>query len=244
MKKKLLIIVDNYEYEKGLKTDWGFSALLEVEGLRILFDLGNEPEIFAHNIEKLGVNLSDVDYLFISHYDSDHIGGLWHFLKRNDSAPILVPYNPEFQDLNEKLREEYGREVVVVSEPIPIGPRNLNIFSTGVVSAFPRPEHSLYLLGQQGWSIIAGCSHPKVWNIAERVKELTKSDHIDMYIGGYHFYRLKGQELKDAVKKVVESGIRRSGACHCTGNEARELLKEIYGENFIEIGVGRVLEWY
>ncbi len=243
MRKKLTVIVDNNPFDERLKTDWGFSALLEVEDLKILFDLGNELEIFKNNVEELGIDLSGVDYLFISHYDSDHIGGLDYFLEKNNRAVVLVPYNPDYFDLNEKIENE-GLKVEVVTDPMPIGPRSYKIFSTGVVSSFPRPEHSLYVFGSNGYSIIAGCSHPKVWNIAKRVEELTGFDYVDMYIGGYHFYRMNDDEIREAVRNVVSSGIRRAGACHCTGDKAREVLRNLYGENFIDIGVGKVLEWY
>ncbi len=242
MKKKLTVIVDNNPFDEKLKTDWGFSALLEVEDLKILFDLGNESKIFANNVEKLGLDLSEVDYLFISHYDSDHIGGLNYFLEKNRKATIFVPYNPDYFDLNDKIRK-MGLNVEVVTNPIPIGPRIYKIFSTGVVSSFPRPEHSLFLFGKDGYSIIAGCSHPKVWNIAKRVEELTGFDYIDMYIGGYHFYKMNDDEIKEAVRNVIKSGIRRVGACHCTGDKARSVLRDLYGKSFIEIGVGKVLEW-
>ncbi len=242
MKKRLTVIVDNNPFDERLKTDWGFSALLEIEDLKILFDLGNELRIFKDNVEKLGIDLSEVDYLFISHYDSDHIGGLEYFLEKNSTATVLVPYNPDYFGLNEDI-ENSGLKVEVVIDPIPIGPRDYKVFSTGVVSSFPRPEHSLYVFGKEGYSIIAGCSHPKVWNIAKRVEELTNFDYIDMYIGGYHFYRMNDEEIREAVKKVVEARIRKVGACHCTGDKAREVLRDLYGDNFIDIGVGKVLEW-
>lgn len=242
MKKRLTVIVDNNDFDDRLKTDWGFSALLEIGDVKVLFDLGNKLDIFKNNVEKLNLNLSDVDYLFISHYDSDHIGGLDYFIEKNDRATILVPYNPDHFDLNDSLREK-GFKVEVITDPVPIGPRDYKMFSTGVVSSFPRPEHSLYVFGKEGYSIIAGCSHPKVWNISSRVKELTGFDHIDMYIGGYHFYKMDGDEIKEAVRNVIASGIRRPGACHCTGDKAREFIKSIYGEDFIDIGVGKVLEW-
>ena len=39
--------------------DWGFAALVEYGGKRILFDTGNNAEIFAHNVEAKGINVDD-----------------------------------------------------------------------------------------------------------------------------------------------------------------------------------------
>lgn len=238
--KRLTIVVDNYPFVEGLKTDWGFSALLEMDGFKILFDLGNEPSIFEHNVRALGIDLSKIDCVFVSHYDSDHTGGLEVFLRENENAPVIFPENPAYRSLNEKLSR--SREVITVEEPSSVCDTSLGIFSTGTVEPSPRPEHSLYFKTDEGWIVIAGCSHPKVWNIAKRVKELTGED-VALYIGGYHFYRLKGKELEEAVKKVKESGIRKVAPCHCTGDTARRMLKELYDENFVDVGVGKVLEW-
>jgi 7,8-dihydropterin-6-yl-methyl-4-(beta-D-ribofuranosyl)aminobenzene 5'-phosphate synthase len=240
MKKKLTVIVDNYEYREGLKTDWGFSALLEIGYFKILFDLGNEPEIFAHNVEKLGIDLSKIDCLFVSHYDSDHIGGLEVFLERNKKAPILFPDNPQYYSLNEKLSKD--RKVITYRNPGWICKEDLGVYTTGNVEPSPRPEHSLYFKGESGWVIIGGCSHPGVWNIASRVRELTGGG-VELYVGGYHFYRMNEKEVKRAVRKVIRAGVNRVGPCHCTGDRAREIFKFIYDEDFVEVGVGRVLEW-
>lgn len=237
--KRLTLIVDNYPYREGLETDWGFSALLEIEGHVILFDLGADPAVFEHNIDVLGIDLSKIEHLFVSHYDSDHIGGLEIFLSRNEKATIHVPDNPQMYGINEKLKKR-GHEVVVHSRPGTVIEEL--VFSTGTVEGSPRPEHSMYFKGKKGWVIVAGCSHPKVWNIARRVMEIT-GGAVELYIGGYHFYRLKGEELEEAVELVKESGIEMVAPCHCTGDEGRKMLKELYGEKFVEVGVGKVLEW-
>ncbi|MEJ0054832.1 MAG: MBL fold metallo-hydrolase [Bacteroidota bacterium] len=56
--------------------EWGFSALVEVDGRKILFDTGARPETVLTNIGELNVDLSDVTDVFISHNHKDHTGGL------------------------------------------------------------------------------------------------------------------------------------------------------------------------
>jgi glyoxylase-like metal-dependent hydrolase (beta-lactamase superfamily II) len=53
-----------------MKKDWGFSALVEVAGKRILFDTGNDRDIFAANIKAKGIDLANLDFVVMSHRHS------------------------------------------------------------------------------------------------------------------------------------------------------------------------------
>jgi 7,8-dihydropterin-6-yl-methyl-4-(beta-D-ribofuranosyl)aminobenzene 5'-phosphate synthase len=56
--------------------EWGYAALVEVGGRRILFDTGANPDTVLHNAEALKIDLSDVEDVVISHFHNDHTGGL------------------------------------------------------------------------------------------------------------------------------------------------------------------------
>ena len=56
--------------------EWGYSALIEGDGYKILFDTGNRPETVLQNARELGIDLSDVKDVFLSHNHGDHVGGL------------------------------------------------------------------------------------------------------------------------------------------------------------------------
>lgn len=56
--------------------EWGYAALVEVDGRRLLFDTGNRPETVLHNARELGIDLSTIDEVVFSHHHSDHTGGL------------------------------------------------------------------------------------------------------------------------------------------------------------------------
>lgn len=56
--------------------EWGFAALVEADGHRILFDTGARPDTVLRNARELGVDLSDVRDVVLSHNHSDHTGGL------------------------------------------------------------------------------------------------------------------------------------------------------------------------
>ncbi len=56
--------------------EWGFAALVEVDGRRILFDTGLRPRTVLHNARELGIDLGDITEVVLSHNHSDHVGGL------------------------------------------------------------------------------------------------------------------------------------------------------------------------
>jgi len=56
--------------------EWGYAALIEVDGRKILFDTGNRPETVLNNARDLGIDLTDVEDVILSHNHGDHTGGL------------------------------------------------------------------------------------------------------------------------------------------------------------------------
>jgi 7,8-dihydropterin-6-yl-methyl-4-(beta-D-ribofuranosyl)aminobenzene 5'-phosphate synthase len=56
--------------------EWGFAALVEADGRRVLFDTGARPETVLRNAQELGVDLGGVTELILSHHHGDHTGGL------------------------------------------------------------------------------------------------------------------------------------------------------------------------
>src|SRR5579862_5896732 len=56
--------------------EWGFAALVEADGHRILFDTGAHPDTVSRNLRELKVDLSGVTDVVLSHSHTDHTGGL------------------------------------------------------------------------------------------------------------------------------------------------------------------------
>ena len=56
--------------------EWGFAALIEADGHSVLFDTGARPGTVLKNAEELGIDLSAVDTVVLSHNHWDHTGGL------------------------------------------------------------------------------------------------------------------------------------------------------------------------
>ena len=64
--------------------EWGFSALVEADGHRILLDTGAHPETVLQNARDLNVDLSDVNEAILTHNHWDHVGGLNAVAPRDD----------------------------------------------------------------------------------------------------------------------------------------------------------------
>src|SRR5262245_38125808 len=88
---QITVLYDAFGKTSTLTKDWGFAALVEYGGKRILFDTGNNAEIFAHNVEAAGIDLKQLDFAVVSHRHGDHTSGLNHLLKVNPAVKIYAP---------------------------------------------------------------------------------------------------------------------------------------------------------
>ena len=92
----ILNLYDAFGYGKrNTIMDWGYSALIHYNGKTILFDSGNNNDIFEHNVKALGVDLSKVDIAVLSHYHADHFSGFDYLLRVNPNVKIYLPDEPE-----------------------------------------------------------------------------------------------------------------------------------------------------
>ena len=88
---RITILYDAFGKTSTMKKDWGFSAYIEYGGKKILFDTGNNADIFAHNVKAKGIDLTKLDFAIISHRHGDHTSGLNYLLKVNPSVKIYAP---------------------------------------------------------------------------------------------------------------------------------------------------------
>ncbi len=88
---QITVLYDAFGKPSAMQKDWGYSALIEYGGKRILFDTGNNPEILAQNVKASGVDLTKLDFVVMSHRHGDHMGGLTYLLKVNPTVKIYAP---------------------------------------------------------------------------------------------------------------------------------------------------------
>jgi len=88
---RVTILYDAFGDRAGLTRDWGFAALVEYRGHRILFDTGNNAEVFAVNVRALHVNLRSIDFAVVSHRHGGHTAGIKYLLQINPRGKIYAP---------------------------------------------------------------------------------------------------------------------------------------------------------
>src|SRR5215469_8541453 len=91
---RVTILYDAFGKSSSLKKDWGFSAFVEYNGKRILFDTGNNADIFGENIKALGIDVKKLDFAIISHRHGDHTSGLSYLLGAYPTVKIYAPKEP------------------------------------------------------------------------------------------------------------------------------------------------------
>ena len=93
---RVTVLYDAFGNPSKLVKDWGYAALVEYDGKRILFDTGNDAGILEHNVGQLGIDLKRLDAVIISHRHGDHTTGLTYLLKVNPGVVIYVPQEGSF----------------------------------------------------------------------------------------------------------------------------------------------------
>jgi 7,8-dihydropterin-6-yl-methyl-4-(beta-D-ribofuranosyl)aminobenzene 5'-phosphate synthase len=127
--------------------EWGFAALIEVDGQQILFDTGARPETVLQNVREMNIDLANVKDVILSHNHGDHTTGLLtlrrEFAKKNPSALSRVhvgkgifwprPSNNGEGNYVVKIKSEYeatGGTFIEYNEPKEILP---GVWLTGPV---------------------------------------------------------------------------------------------------------------
>ncbi len=95
--------------------------------------------------------------------------------------------------------------------------------------------------GLSGLVAINGCSHPGIVKMLVRAGDHWKGP-IYLSLGGYHLGRTSRAQIEKIVREFRELGVKKVAPTHCSGDLTRALFKEAYGDDFIQAGVGKVIE--
>jgi len=228
----IAITYDNNPYDDRLRTAWGFSCLLRLPEKTILFDTGGDSSILLDNMDHLQIDPKEIDIVVLSHIHGDHVGGLGGVLNQNSDVTVYLPASFP-QSLKEDVKL-YGAEVKEIHEP-----RELfdGVYTTGELNGGIK-EQSLIVKTDEGLVIITGCAHPGVVNIVQRAREIA-GDRVYLLLGGFHLGGASASKIESIIDSFEQLGVERVAPCHCSGDSARRLLREHYGEGYIECGVGR-----
>src|SRR5215213_781270 len=265
-KNQITILYDAFGTDSSMTKDWGFSALMEVGGKRILFDTGNDADIFAANVKAKGVDLKTLDFVVLSHRHSDHMAGLNYVLSVNPTVKIYAPKEgfgiygssllSSFYRKDETLSPEMryyggappqimkfgaawrGANFELIDKTTEIAPgMTLIALVSDAVGTKELKELSLAINTPEGLVLVVGCSHPGIEKIVEAAAAINPK--IQLIAGGFHLVVAPD----DAIAKVVATlkdtyNVERIAPGHCTGEPTFAALKKAFGDRYIYVGLG------
>lgn len=234
---KVTTLVDNDVWKKGLASSWGLSLYVEIdsgeERHRILMDTSDSFEVLFGNARKLGVNLSDVEAIFVSHWHLDHCGSLSHVLPLlRQQTPVYVP--SKSSSGIKAIREAEGTPIVCSDQVYLMD----GVMSTGEMGGGVS-EHSLVInMRDKGLVVLSGCAHPGIVNIVKRAQLVSGVSRVYAVIGGFHISSKR--EGAYVAEFLHELGVKLVSPCHCTGVNAKEAIADIMKGNCVKNGSGKV----
>jgi 7,8-dihydropterin-6-yl-methyl-4-(beta-D-ribofuranosyl)aminobenzene 5'-phosphate synthase len=230
----ITIICDNNPGGRNLAPAWGFACVVQGLGKTILFDTGGDGGVLLSNMQALGFDPNEIDAVVISHAHGDHTGGLVSFLDRRGGVPVYIPGGLGGA-LDQPIRS-HGGGPLEAEESTEICP---GARTTGTLDLGAIPEHGLCVHTAEGWVLITGCAHPGVANLAAQAKEITGGP-IALVVGGFHMGGHSARQVKAVIDRFEQLGVKRVAPCHCTGDAARTIFKQHYGDDCTLAGVGEV----
>lgn len=266
---RLTVLYDAFGKPSEMEKDWGYSALIELGGRRILFDTGNDAVVFANNVKAKGIDLATIDFVVMSHRHSDHIGGLSHVLSINPRVKIYAP-KEGFGIFGSSLPSSFYRK----AETLPAetryfdgAPQETMKFGTAwqganfeliektteiaagihlIALVSDRPgtlelkELSLAIDTPQGLLLIVGCSHPSVARIVEAASAINKRIHL--IAGGLHLVVTQDPDISKIVTMLHDDyHVEWIAPGHCTGEPAFAALQHAFGDRYLYAGLGTTI---
>jgi 7,8-dihydropterin-6-yl-methyl-4-(beta-D-ribofuranosyl)aminobenzene 5'-phosphate synthase len=266
---QITVLYEAFGQDSALQRDWGYAALVEYGGKRILFDTGNNPDIFAHNVKAKGIDLSKLDFVVMSHRHGDHMGGLTYLLRVNPKVTIYAPregfgvYGADLpssfyrKDLSLPPEQRYFNgmppEIMRFGSAWPSANFKLvdkntelapNIHLVTLVSDKPGTlelrELSLVIDTPEGLVIVVGCSHPGIDKIVESATAINPRIHL--IAGGFHLVVATDSEIEKIVSALHDRfKVEYVAPGHCTGEPAFTALRRAFGDHYIYAGLGTTL---
>jgi len=262
---RVTILSDAFGKDAVLHKDWGYSALVEWNGRRVLFDAGNHADHLIENARRLDVDLGHLDFAIVSHRHGDHTNGLARIVALNPGLTIYVPDDEHFggptppvffrqpdPSLPAHMRYFDGAvpavvphgtvlppaKYVRVGESLDIAPGLRLVANLSPGPAFAEtPEVSLIVGEEEGRTLIVGCSHPGIERILESAN--ANAQPVALLVGGLHLVTASRPEVERIARALRDEWkVEKIAPGHCSGEQTFSALRESFGANQIYAGVG------
>lgn len=255
------ILTDN-KPGSHLRAEHGLSYLVEHNGTTILFDTG-QSNLFMENATQMGIDLSVVGTVVLSHGHFDHGNGLKYL-----SAKKLICHPGSFIKRYRKTdksyiglgmsREEIANkfELIETKEPYRISdsmvflgeiPRITNFESQTTPFVFDddKPDFvmddsAIAIILPEGLFVITGCGHSGVVNTLLHAQRITGIDRIYGIVGGFHLKR-NDRQTQETINFLKEHNVKHVYPSHCT--EMPALLAFYSTFSITQIKTGDILNF-
>ncbi len=271
-KVRLTFLADNRASREGLAAEHGLAVLVERGGSAVLLDTGAGGALLA-NAAALGVDLSRVGAVALSHGHYDHTGGLDALLEvvpegvpvRAHPGALVRRYavrpGPGAREIGFRGGDAARRRVLASEGAVGIAPglvltgrvpRTNGFEDTGgpffLDPAGREPDlivddQSLIAMTGAGNVLICGCAHAGVLNTLAHAAVVAGDDRFVAVVGGFHLGSAGPERIARTVRALEAAGVKRVGPAHCTGEAACAALAEAFGERFLHCSAGTVLEF-
>ena len=266
---RITVLYDAFGKDAAMTKDWGYAALVEINGKRILFDTGDDAAVLAKNVKAKGVDLTKLDFVVLSHRHSDHVSGLSYVLSVNPQVKIYAPKEgfgifgsdlpSKFYRKDESLPAEMryyngappetmqfgtlfpGANIHLIDKTTEVTP---GITLIALISDAPGTrelkELSLAIDTPDGVVLVVGCSHPGIETIvAEAVKI---NPHIHFLTGGFHLVAAQDPVIEKIVNALHDTyKVDFIAPGHCTGEPTFTALQKAFGDRYLYAGLGTTL---
>jgi len=267
---RITVLYDAFGKDAGMTKDWGYAALVEINGKRILFDTGGDPAIFATNVKAKGVDLTKLDFVVLSHRHGDHVSGLSYVLKVNPKVKIYAPQDglggifgsaipSKFYRKDETLPAEMryyggtppeimklgtlvpGANIQLIDKTTEVTP---GITLIALISDVPGTrelkELSLAIDTPDGLVLVVGCSHPGIETIVAEAVKL--NPHIHFLTGGLHLVTAQDPVIKAVARALHDTyKVDFIAPGHCSGEPTFTVLQKAFGDRYLYAGLGTTL---
>jgi 7,8-dihydropterin-6-yl-methyl-4-(beta-D-ribofuranosyl)aminobenzene 5'-phosphate synthase len=213
------IVFDNYTVCKECHSLWGFSSYLPE--YKLLFDTGSNGRVLLQNMQKMGVDVQEIEYLFLSHSHWDHIGGVDSIIELNPNITLFAPASLSKHLLGD-LKSMVKKVVICGKKPMQLFD---NLYTTGLLGS-EMPEQSLIIDGEKP-EVITGCGHYGVDKIVVVAKEFLGKD-IEKVSGGFHLLRSEKEKILQVIEDLKAMGVSETAPTHCSGDTAIALFGEAF----------------
>lgn len=267
---RITVLYDAFGKDANMTKDWGYAALVEVSGKRILFDTGDDPAIFAKNVKAKAVDLTKLDFVVLSHRHSDHVGGFSHLLSVNPKVKIYAPKDgfggsfgsdlpSKFYRKDESLPAEMryyngappdvirlgtvfpGANIQLIDKTTEVV-RGITLIAT--VSDAPGTkelkELSLAVNTPDGIVLVVGCSHPGIETIVAEAAKI--NPHIHFIAGGFHLVTAEDAAIERVATSLHDTyKVDYIAPGHCTGEPTFVAMQRMFGDRYLYAGLGTTL---